>query len=399
MSFVINLTSYITKLEERMSKKVGDIIPFIRSKNYKMVNPKLGEGAFGKTVIIKDEIIDEDFVCKKYEPHLDELKEPFYHTLISEIKIMYKLYHKNIVRIFGYYLYPESYTGYIIMEYIDGTSIDDYLKNGIGSILGDIDDMFRQIISAFEFLELHKIVHRDIREGNILVTYSGTVKIIDFGLGKQLTSPADNNNTFNSIINRSSMEHIPEEFNSGLYDSQTDMFCIAELFNRLIRDNGLDFKYKEVLKKMMAIKRKDRYKSFSKIQELLNKNQMSDIILTDKDKAIYALFSNGLIDMIYSFAEKPKFIKDFTSIMHGLETILNNNLFENYVQNNVALINVFVSSGFTYDSSPKVRVLDVRNFYDWLSNKDDSIQELVIDNLQIKLASQVDVKGEIDLPF
>lgn len=47
--------------------KSGDIIPFIRSKDYKFIQ-NLGTGSFSRTVLIKDEIIDELYVCKKYEP-------------------------------------------------------------------------------------------------------------------------------------------------------------------------------------------------------------------------------------------------------------------------------------------------------------------------------------------
>ena len=42
---------------------------------------------------------------------------------------MYKLSHENIVRVFNYYLYPEIFTGYIIMEYIDGMNIEEYIQN------------------------------------------------------------------------------------------------------------------------------------------------------------------------------------------------------------------------------------------------------------------------------
>ena len=85
-------------------KTEGDIILFVRKKDFIMVNPNLGGGSFGKTVILKDPLIDELFVAKKYEPdYFDEdEKVEFFNSFQQEIKIMYKLSHENIVRVFNY---------------------------------------------------------------------------------------------------------------------------------------------------------------------------------------------------------------------------------------------------------------------------------------------------------
>lgn len=107
--------------------KNGDPIIFLRRKDYEVLNPNLGNGSFGKTILLRDNLIDELFVCKKYDPSDEEDKNRFYETFVNEIKIMHKLYHENTVRIYNYYLYPDSYTGYILMEYIEGTNIADYL--------------------------------------------------------------------------------------------------------------------------------------------------------------------------------------------------------------------------------------------------------------------------------
>ena len=57
-----------------MNKK---IIEFIRTKDYKFIK-NIGQGGTGKTVLLKDEIIDETFVCKKYSPYYEEHKDLFF---------------------------------------------------------------------------------------------------------------------------------------------------------------------------------------------------------------------------------------------------------------------------------------------------------------------------------
>ena len=71
-----------------VAKQNGDIIPFVKQKDYVMINNDLGGGSFGKTVLLQDPFIDELFVAKKYEPEYDGIKEQFYKNFLEEIKIL-----------------------------------------------------------------------------------------------------------------------------------------------------------------------------------------------------------------------------------------------------------------------------------------------------------------------
>ncbi len=89
------------------------------------------------------------------------------------------------MRIYIYYPFEDAQTAYIIMEHIKGKSIEDYiLENVLPLGSDDLDNLFIQLVEGFSYIEKNNIIHRDIREGNILVDESGTVKIIDFGIGK-----------------------------------------------------------------------------------------------------------------------------------------------------------------------------------------------------------------------
>ncbi|MBE3128831.1 MAG: protein kinase, partial [Actinobacteria bacterium] len=135
-----------------MDKK---IIEFIRKKDYEFLK-ELGQGACGKTVLLNDDIINQKLVCKKYCPFNERHRVDLFKRFIDEIKILYLLYHRNIVRVYNCYIYPNAYAGYILMEYIEGYDIEDYLKK----YPENLNDIFSQAISGFKYLEGNNILHR-----------------------------------------------------------------------------------------------------------------------------------------------------------------------------------------------------------------------------------------------
>src|SRR5882757_2733255 len=94
-------------------------LEFMRKRNYVDVRP-LGRGGLGEARLIFDDVINEHFVCKKYAPNNEEHREKYFNHFIDEIKLLHLVFHKNIVRVFNYYLYPDQYVGYILMEYVEG---------------------------------------------------------------------------------------------------------------------------------------------------------------------------------------------------------------------------------------------------------------------------------------
>ena len=102
----------------------GKIIEFNNMKKVFEYVRKLGFGGTGDTHLLKDNTTNMEFAFKKYVPKDKERKSELYDRFVDEIKILFKISHPNIVRIYNYYLYPEIKLGYLQMEYIDGMSID-----------------------------------------------------------------------------------------------------------------------------------------------------------------------------------------------------------------------------------------------------------------------------------
>lgn len=375
------------------------IISFVRTKDYEMIVPDLGRGSFGKTVLLKDPIINELFVCKKYEPYYDDMKELFFDTFINEIKIMHKLHHRNIVRIFNYYLYPENHTGYILMEHIEGTHLGEFLSDLDFSLFYDINDIFLKLVDAFSYLEQNKIIHRDIRESNILITSQGEPILIDFGLGKVLKEADNVVDSRQSIINRNGMKKLPEEFDAGEYDSLTDMFCFAELLSRLMKQNKINtFKYSNILSRMMEINRSERYDSFNTVKEILNSKQMELLQVTENEKQIYRNFSNSILEILSVYTEYPVFEEDLEKVIVRLNEIITTNFLEEYIQRNDLLINIFVRSSYRYKTKVQIEFNIIKSFRDWFINISKENQKIVLTSIILKIG-KIKIEHKTEIPF
>lgn len=365
-------------------------IRFIKEKDFTYIR-EIGQGATGKTVLLKDETIGEYFVCKKYSPYYPDDKKLYYENFVNEIKILYKINHQNIVRIFNYYLYPYEKTGYILMEFVDGVSIDQYIKSNNQSI----NNIFFQVIQGFQYLEQINILHRDIRTSNVLVTTGEIVKIIDFGFGKYVASP----NYCNKSITLNWEYQVPDDFSKQIYDFKTEIYFIGKLFEKIISDNNLNsiFKFVDILSRMINPKYDNRINSFNDILSEISSDNLINSNFMEKDKIIYSNFADSLSTIFLSLSYSVKYIDDANQITQSMKEIIQKTSLEKYIQNNDSLIHCFIQGSFKYKNSIYILVSCLTDFFDWWNKLSASNRNLVLYNLWGRF-DRVD-REDYSLPF
>ncbi len=106
----------------------------------------------------------------------------------SEQRALAQLNHPAIARLYDASTLPDG-TPWFVMEYVEGVPLTTFCEEHASSITERLR-LFRAVCEAVEHAHRHLIVHRDLKPSNILVTPDGSVKLLDFGIAKQLDSLA-----------------------------------------------------------------------------------------------------------------------------------------------------------------------------------------------------------------
>lgn len=368
------------------------IIKFLKGKDFKLIK-LLGQGGTGDTLLLLDETTDIEFAFKKFAPKEIEYRDEYYKRFVDEIKILFKLYHPNIVRIFNYYLYPENVTGYIQMEYIQGSNIQEFRETSSGK---EWNEIFVSIIQAFSYLEQNKILHRDIRPQNILIAAGGVPKIIDFGFGLDL--PQDSNGGTSVLLNWPVSEHPAEIIDSNpKYTHQTEIYYLGKLFKSLKLDQCTDFRFNYIISKMCKHDPAERYLSFGSIVESITKKDFKLIEFSQEEKTVYKSFADLLGSIIANHIDTFEPITDAKIVLLKLEKIVKIIDLEETVQYIHPVLASFLNNNFAWYSRKEFKTKLLIDFYKMMIDLDEEKQQAVIDNLIVRLR-KIDVEFD-ELPY
>ena len=373
-------------------------IEFNRPSKYRTVEI-LGNGACGETVRIRDDDMECDFVAKKYKPYFEEKDDPELHRELlnrfkSEARILFRLSHPNVVRVFNYYDYSEHKTAYIVMEYIEGSDIIDYIRAHPDSI----DRIFEGVVDGFVHLHDKGVLHRDIRPANILVEKNGAPKIIDFGFGKTDLDTGQNDKS----ISLNWWCETPPEFEEGIYNYQSEVYFVGQLFQRALDECGIrNFRYQNLISKMRQPNTSRRPTTFAEISKIILKKRFQEIDFTEEEKAMYRLLSATLSAVIASVDPSYRFSRSAQEVVEDLERLYRKTMLEEYLPEPVKLARIFVSGKFKYYKSVPIKTESIRFFVDLLNSLPNEKLEILMENLKSRLEAIEKTVRDLDdeIPF
>lgn len=186
-----------------------------------LIDRRIGSGGGGSVYLAHDQTLHRWVAIKRIEI-LDETSPD---AALREAKNLASIQNANIVTIHDFFF--ENNGTYVVMEFLQGVNIDA-LQYPMESY--EFVNFARHCLEGLSAAHELGIVHRDIKAGNIMITNSGLVKILDFGLSKPLAEPSlqtmdHNNSILGSIHNMS-----PEQLCGSLIDQRTDIYSMGCVF-------------------------------------------------------------------------------------------------------------------------------------------------------------------------
>ncbi|MBQ4232342.1 MAG: serine/threonine protein kinase, partial [Lachnospiraceae bacterium] len=154
------------------------------------------------------------------------LKEEFSNdkTFVSKFRVEAQsaagLSHPNIVNVFDVGDVGDIH--YIVMELVEGITLKEYIQRKGHLSVSETVNFTLQIASGIEVAHDNHIIHRDIKPQNIIVSPSGILKVMDFGIAKAATSATISSNAIGSVHYIS-----PEQARGGFCDERSDIYSLG----------------------------------------------------------------------------------------------------------------------------------------------------------------------------
>ncbi|KNZ69696.1 serine/threonine protein kinase [Thermincola ferriacetica] len=187
---------------------------------------EIGRGNFGTVFRGFDIKLDREVAIKKM--HSKQKDPEAVRRFFREAQINAKLNHENIVAVYDYYEDNGDY--YLIMEYIDGITLEEYLHDKKPG-WQETYNIIEPVCAALEHAHANHVVHRDLKPANILLTGDMKVKVSDFGIAR-LTEDSSLTQTLAGIGTPSVMA--PEQITGKKVDEKTDIFGLGVLMYLLL---------------------------------------------------------------------------------------------------------------------------------------------------------------------
>jgi len=167
----------LTTLKSRNVKRSVQLEDLVKIKG---MSECLGKGVSGTVWKVRDKSLDETLALK--EMAMDTTDEAKNQMLVDEMQIMLALDHPSIVACHG--VFYELGMFKIVMEFCDAGSLLDVMRLGDHKIPADaLASMMHQVLKAMAYLHTDKrVIHRDVKPGNILLNRQGQCKLADFGV-------------------------------------------------------------------------------------------------------------------------------------------------------------------------------------------------------------------------
>jgi serine/threonine-protein kinase len=153
----------------------------------------------------------------------------------AEQRTLAQLNHPSIARLYDADTLSDG-TPFFVMEYVEGLQLTDYCAQHQCSVERRLQ-LFRQVCEAVQYAHSNAVIHRDLKPSNILVRSDGTIRLLDFGIAKQIESlEVPTQQTMTSLRLMTPAYAAPEQIRGQRLGVQTDVYSLGVILYELLCD-------------------------------------------------------------------------------------------------------------------------------------------------------------------
>jgi len=195
------------------------------------VKSVLGEGGMGVVCLAEREDLGSVVAIKILrDAWLSPARQQRFR---DEQRVLAHLNHPGIAHLYDADTLDDG-TPWFAMEYVQGRSLTDYCRDKSCSTAQRLQ-LFRQACEAVRYAHAHAIIHRDIKPSNIMVTDDGTVKLLDFGISKQLDALDGGSGKTRTVLRLMTPAYAaPEQLIGESVGVQTDVYSLGVVLYELL---------------------------------------------------------------------------------------------------------------------------------------------------------------------
>ncbi len=195
---------------------------------------EVGRGAMGVVYKAHDPVIEREVAVKainlSFEVNEEE-KNLYLSRFFREAKAAGKLNHPGIVTIFDVGEDKESGVPFIVMEFLEGTTLQEITRSGNLLPVSDINNIIAQLAEALHYAHQEGVIHRDVKPANILILPGMKAKITDFGIARLAASDLTQSGQFIGTPNYMSPEQLAGK---SQIDGRADLFSLGVIFYMML---------------------------------------------------------------------------------------------------------------------------------------------------------------------
>jgi serine/threonine protein kinase len=194
----------------------------------------LGRGGMAEVHIGRDARLGRAVAVKMLRPDL--ARDPSFQARFRrEAHSAASLNHPAVVAVYdtGEDEYAGNPVPYIVMEYVEGSTLRDLLASGRRLMPERALEIVDGVLAALAYSHQHGIVHRDIKPANVMLTRSGDVKVMDFGIARAVADQSATMTATSAVIGTAQYLS-PEQARGETVDSRSDLYSTGCLLYELL---------------------------------------------------------------------------------------------------------------------------------------------------------------------